>query len=78
MPRNEVRSGRCSKDGGSLKAHEHEYVCDVIEKEGFDYAFVHYSNFGNIDDEQFHVLRKKYLAARKEFADYVGETTVCD
>ncbi len=45
-------------------------VRQVIEQEGFDYAFAHYSNFKEIKDKLFHEYRKKYLAARKVFTKY--------
>jgi hypothetical protein len=49
-----------------------KYVLDTIENEGFDYAFTGYSNFEEITDEEFHKLRKAFLAARKALADYLG------
>lgn len=42
-----------------------------IEKEGFHYAFTGYSDFLEVEDERFHELRQKYLAALKEFAEYM-------
>lgn len=39
-----------------------EEVADTIDKEGFDYAFDGYSDFSEIKNTRFHVLRKKYLS----------------
>ena len=47
-------------------------VADVVELEGFDYAFYGYSEFEEVDDKEFHRLRENYLAARQALADYVG------
>jgi len=48
------------------------YMEQKIEKEGFHYAFVGYSDFDEVKDEKFHELRKKYLKALKELGDYMG------
>lgn len=53
---------------------EYEYVCDVVEKEGIDYAFVHYSDFENVKDVEFHKLRTAYLEARRALVQYAGIT----
>lgn len=47
-------------------------VNDIIEMEGFDYAFLNYSDFEDIEDVEFHKLRKEYLTARKRLADLIG------
>lgn len=46
-------------------------VFAAIENEGFDYAFVHYSDFLEIKDEKFHELRKAFLAAREALTEYI-------
>lgn len=48
-----------------------QYVRMVIDEEGFDYAFRHYSSFPNIDDKKFHELREAYIKAAKELEDCV-------
>ncbi len=48
------------------------YVIETIECEGFDYAFTGYSNFEEVQDEEFHRLRKEYLQARMNLANYIG------
>lgn len=47
-------------------------VIDAVENEGFDYAFVHYSDFKEVKSKEFHELREKFLEARKALADFIG------
>ena len=42
-----------------------------VDAEGFDYAFVSYSNWDGIQDEKFQELRKAYVAAQKALYDYI-------
>jgi hypothetical protein len=49
-----------------------EYIESRIEKEGFHYAFVGYSDFEEVEDAKFHELRKKYLEATKELGEYMN------
>lgn len=56
----------------NMKKKDKEYVLDAIDSEGFDYAFVDYSDFDDIEDEEFHKLRKEYIEARNKLAKYVG------
>lgn len=55
-----------------MKAKEKQSVRDTIESEGFDYAFVHYSDFVEIKDPEFHARRETYLDARNALAEYIG------
>lgn len=47
------------------------YVADIIDCEGFEYAFVHYSNFDDVKDEEFHKLRLAFIEARKKLQEYI-------
>jgi hypothetical protein len=47
------------------------YVRATIDNEGFDYAFRNYHDFSEVKDEKFHKLRKAYLEAYKDLAEYV-------
>ena len=49
-----------------------DYIRDTIEQEGFDYAFMDYSDFANIKDEEFHRLRKAYIESGEALKDYLG------
>ena len=40
-----------------------KYMMQTFDKEGIDYAFRAYSDFSNIDSEEFHELRREYLRA---------------
>lgn len=42
-----------------------------MENEGFHYCFKHYSSFKEVEDEEFHKLRKEYLKISKELESYV-------
>jgi hypothetical protein len=50
---------------------ERNYVRSTIENEGFDYTFIHYSNFEDIKDKKFHELRQAYTDAVKEMKSYI-------
>ncbi len=55
-----------------MKKKDRDYVLNTIENEGFHYAFVHYSDFEEIVDPEFHKRREAYQQASRELADYVG------
>jgi hypothetical protein len=55
-----------------MKAKDKEYLLSVIENEGFEYAFIYYSDFKKIEDEEFHRLRKLFEESRQNLADYIG------
>lgn len=55
-----------------MNAKELDYVKDTVENEGFDYAFVDYSDFSEIQDPKFHQLREKYVEAAEELREYIG------
>lgn len=42
-----------------------------IEWEGFDYAFINYSKFPQIDDPEFHKLREDYVKAHDALWGYL-------
>lgn len=46
-----------------------------MDAEGFDYCFDGYSNWEEIEDEEFHRLRRVYLEAKRELEEYVLENT---
>lgn len=47
-------------------------VRESVEAEGFEYAFLSYSDFAAVDDEEFHRLRRAYIEAQKALAKYIG------
>jgi len=48
-----------------------EMVRYRMEAEGFHYCFKHYSTFMNVDDDEFHRLRLKYLGSSEDLEQYV-------
>ena len=55
-----------------MTPEEKNYVKSCINEEGFDYTFTSYSWFEEIEDEEFHKLRKEFLDNRKKLGEYVG------
>lgn len=43
-----------------------------MEAEGFHYCFKHYSSFQEVEDMEFHRLRKKYLDVSEQLENYVS------
>ena len=56
-----------------MKASDAESVLAIINAEGFDSAFNHYSSYRDINDRKFHDLRRAYIAASKELKEYLEE-----
>ena len=57
-----------------MKASDAESVIAIINAEGFDQAFNHYSTYKDINDTKFHDLRKAYVAASKELMEYIADS----
>lgn len=55
-----------------LKPADRASILESINQEGFNYAFIDYSDFPDIKDRQFHQLREAYVKAEKALAKYVG------
>ena len=53
-----------------MTKQEKELVLDKIEDEGFDYCFIHYSDWEEIKDKKFHALREAYIKAATELEAY--------
>ena len=49
------------------------YVKSRINQEGFDYCFIHYSEFFELKDKKFHKLRLNYIKSQQELKKYVIE-----
>lgn len=54
-----------------MKPKDLDYIRDTVENEGFEYAFVHYSDFKEVKDEEFHKLRKAYADAYAALSEYL-------
>ncbi len=55
-----------------MTSKEIQGLLNTIDNEGFEYSFIGYSAFENVQDKEFHRLRKAYIAAREALADYIG------
>ena len=55
-----------------MTGKEFKKVLDIIECEGFNYAFESYSDFSEIEDTKFHIYRLNYLKAVKALKEYIG------
>ena len=44
-----------------------------MREEGIDYCFEHYSNWDEIQDDEFHRLRLGFLQYMKEIREYVNK-----
>lgn len=69
--------GTSAAPGAKVKPREAIYIAGTVEKEGFESAFVDYSDFKEINDDEFHDKRLAFLEARKALVEYLGlEDTV--
>jgi len=50
-----------------------EYLQYRIDNEGFHYCFRDYSDFEEIEDEEFHKLRKEYLKISEKLENYINQ-----
>lgn len=56
----------------TMQNDELETVRNTVDEDGFDYAFLHYSNFEYVTDQKFHQLRQAYIEAHRALAKYIG------
>lgn len=55
----------------ALKKKDRENVQATIDNEGFAYAFIDYSDFEEIKDEEFHRRRKAFCDAYEALKEYI-------
>lgn len=55
-----------------MTGSELDYVRDTVDQESFNYAFRYYSDFSEIEDEDFHLLREAYVKAASDLELYLG------
>lgn len=55
-----------------MTGKEFHSILSVVDQEGFDYAFRHYSDFADVQDSEFHRLRKAYVDAANDLRHYLG------
>lgn len=51
---------------------QRQEIQGCIDCEGFDYTFRDYSNWSDIEDEEFHKLRVAYIKAADELDTYIN------
>lgn len=56
----------------ALKKKDKQDLIHKIEYEGFEYAMVHYSDWEDIKDPEFHHLLSTFINARTELVNYIG------
>lgn len=54
-----------------LSDDDKQIIQSVIDNEGFDYGFDNWS-FDEIEDAEFHRLRKAFIKAMRELESYVS------
>lgn len=56
-----------------MNQQDAESIMSIIETEGFDNTFNHYTTFRDIGDHRFHELRRAYITASQQLKDYLAE-----
>lgn len=60
----------------TLLSEEHaDSIISIIQTEGFDAAFSHYSSYADISDPYFHSLRQNYIDAAAELMTYLAASS---
>jgi hypothetical protein len=59
-----------------ITPEQKEFLGNKIEDEGFDYCFLFWSDFPDIEDTEFRTLLNNWLAARKAFVTYLQKQGV--
>jgi len=57
-------------------SEDFQYIKAKMRDEGFHYCFKHYSRFEEINDKEFHKMRKKYLKWANKLEEYVNEKSI--
>lgn len=59
----------------TMRQADAENILSIIDTEGFDNTFTHFTTFRDIGDHRFHELRKAYVAAAQELKDYLADAS---
>jgi len=57
-------------------SEDFQYIKAKMRDEGFHYCFKHFSSFEDINDKEFHKMRKKYLKWANKLEEYVNEKSI--
>lgn len=55
------------------KEHHIKHMLDVVDKEGLYYAFVHYSNFSEVEDKKLERLATRFRIAASKLSAYLNK-----
>ena len=71
------------EDQSSMSENDRDVLKRCIDKEGFDYAMFHYSDyktvgFNHVEDTKFHKLRDNLLESYNDLENYLRRSGCCD
>ncbi|MCW3466523.1 hypothetical protein [Chitinophaga nivalis] len=55
-----------------MTEEQKEMLVNLVENEGMEQTFIMYSDFKEIEDEEFHTLRKAYEDAHQKLEAFIG------
>jgi hypothetical protein len=55
-----------------MRRKELSKIHNKIEDDGLEYTMLWASNWSEVEDDEFHALRKRYIEVRKELAVFLG------
>lgn len=58
----------------ALTSEEVEQIMDYIDKDGFEYAILDYTDYKDIKDKTFHTLRTQYAKAKEKLEKYLEKS----
>lgn len=59
-----------------MTKEEKELLKSTIREEGIHYALTHYSDWSEIEDDEFHLLLTKYQIALEDIEYYIENVNV--
>ena len=62
---------KCLPAQKEITQEDYNFLISKMENEGFDYCFKSYSDWKEISDIKFHILRNKYLESMQNLKDYI-------
>ncbi len=61
-----------NESASGLTEEEKNKICGDIDEEGFSGAFLNHSEYPEIKDAKFHLLRNEFIKAQRELSEYIG------
>jgi hypothetical protein len=53
------------------KRNTRQYVRDILENQGIEYGLIHYSEFKEYDDPEFHMLREEFIRVHRRIIEHL-------